>query len=84
MTEKSDKNAPTPLGEYLERRGIASKDLGDELAQILGYTPSSGSLSQWRTGRSAPGPAVQLALSEVTDGEVTPIDWAQWQVSRGV
>ena len=73
----------TPLAEYLENNpDVTAKTIGERMAKHMGQTPSSSSLSQWRTGLTAPNAACQLAMAKATNNKVTPTDWVRWSAAR--
>lgn len=77
---------PTPLRIWLDRHeGLTLAAFGDRIDARLrrpAGTTSSASLTQWATGTRCPRAEVQLAMSEETGGEVSPLAWARWEAAR--
>ena len=76
----------TPLRRWLERHpGLTLAAFGERLDARLKQpagTTSSASLAQWATGAHVPRAEVQLAMSAVTGGEVSPLAWTEWEARR--
>lgn len=73
----------TPLARWFARHGdVTQVELAARLTKRAGEPVSQASVSQWSSGDAVPRASVQLALSEETGGEVSPLAWTHWEARR--
>ena len=64
----------TPLASWFARHDdVTQVELAARLTKRAGEPVSQASVSQWTSGDAVPRASVQLALSEETGGEVSPL-----------
>lgn len=71
-----------PLRRYLDRYGLTIAEFHRRFEAASGAKISDVAVSYWARGTSAPRAQHQLVIQQITRGEVTTLDWAEWQTAQ--
>lgn len=67
---------------WLDSGPTTMTEFTDRLAKRLGAPVALASVSQWTAGTHVPRAEIQLAMSDETNGEVSPLAWAEWKAAQ--
>lgn len=79
---RNDTPTDPPLRRYLNRYSMTVAEFHRRFEAASGSRISDVAVSYWARGTSSPRPHHQLTIQQITRGEVTVLDWAEWQAAQ--